>query len=268
MSAERLHFEVHGQEAQGQDKPYVLLVHGMLSSRVQWTRNLPALTPSYRCVVIELWGHGRSPTPHDPTLYSPASYAAQFEAIRAEVGADCWYVVGQSLGAALTLGYVLERPQSVIAQVFTNSNSALAVPGWTTRAREYLEKQAAVFRRDGSDAIRRHRLNPTTAKWLDDDLRAAFESDIALHDPEGLALTGLHTSLGSSVYERASQTAVPTLLVVGEREERFAASRAYAERTFPDLRTVPTEAGHAPNLATPDAFNAAVLAFFADHPPA
>ena len=85
----------------------------MLSSRVQWTRNLPALTPSYRCVVIELWGHGRSPTPRDPALYSPASYAAQFEAIRAEVGADRWYVVGQSLGAALTLGYVLERPQSV-----------------------------------------------------------------------------------------------------------------------------------------------------------
>ncbi len=270
-----LHYETHGVSggdrpgaADGDAKPWILLVHGMLSSRSQWMPNLPALTEQYRAVVIELLGHGRSPSPPTPAAYTPQAYGAQFEAIRALLGIERWYVIGQSLGAALSLRYTLDHPERVIAQVFTNSNSALAPPGWDDQIRPFIEKQADEYRRDGRDAIRRNRLNPTAAKWLDDKVRAAFVEDVALHDPEGLAMTGVHTTVGSSVYTRAAETAVPTLLVVGEREERFAASRRYAEETFPDIQVVPTTAGHASNLGAADVFNEAVLAFFAEHPPA
>jgi 2-succinyl-6-hydroxy-2,4-cyclohexadiene-1-carboxylate synthase len=268
-----LHYETHdvSSDARARDgdesKPWILLVHGMLSSRSQWMLNLPTLTEHYRAVVIELLGHGRSPSPTTPESYTPQAYGAQFEAIRQLLGAERWYVVGQSLGAALSLRYTLDHPERVIAQVFTNSNSALAPPGWDDQIRPRIEKQADEYRRDGRDAILRNRLNPTAAKWLDDDVRAEFVKDVALHDPEGLAMTGVHTTVGSSVYTRAAETTVPTLLVVGEREERFAASRRYAEETFPDIRVVPTSAGHASNLGAPDQFNAAVLAFFAEHPP-
>ncbi len=270
MPTIRVHYELHGESTEagsGGDKPWILLMHGMLSSRAQWIPNLPALTKRYRAVVVELLGHGRSPSPIEPEAYTPHAYGEQFEAIRESLGVDRWYIVGQSLGAALTLRYTLDHPDRVIAQVFTNSNSALAPPGWDAQVAPHLERQAAEYRRKGRQAIRDHRLNPTAAKWLDDVVRAAFEEDVALHDPEGLAMTGLHTTVGSSVYTRAAETAVPTLLVVGEREERFAASRRYAEEVFPDLRVVPTNAGHAANLGAADVFNEAVLAFFAEHPP-
>ena len=39
--------------------PYMLMVHGFLSSRAQWRINLPALGAFCRPVLLELLGHGR-----------------------------------------------------------------------------------------------------------------------------------------------------------------------------------------------------------------
>ena len=100
-----LHHEVHGRAG-----PFLLLVHGLLSSRAQWRPNLAALTQHFRPVVVELLGHGRSPSPEDLDLYRPSAYVAGFEALRATLGAERWLVCGQSLGAALTLAYVCRCP--------------------------------------------------------------------------------------------------------------------------------------------------------------
>ena len=111
------HYEVHGTAG-----PHLLLVHGLLSSREQWTPNLAALTQHYRPVIVELLGHGRSPSPEDPAAYRPEAIVADLERIRSALGVERWLVCGQSLGAALTLRYALRHPERVIAQVFTNSN--------------------------------------------------------------------------------------------------------------------------------------------------
>ena len=50
-------------EATGGEGPCLLLLHGMLSSRFQWTPNLDALVAHTRPTLLELWGHGLSPTP-------------------------------------------------------------------------------------------------------------------------------------------------------------------------------------------------------------
>ena len=126
----------------GQQGPYLLLVHGFLSSRAHWLLNLQALGTSFRPVVIELFGHARSPTPDDAAAYSPDAYVEEFEAIRELLGADRWFVCGQSLGAALTLRYSLDHPDRVTAQVFTNSNSALAGGDWAKRVMPIMEAQA------------------------------------------------------------------------------------------------------------------------------
>jgi len=116
----RLHFDLHPGAG-----PAVMLLHGFLSSRAQWRANLPGLGKFCRPVTVELWGHGRSPTPDDTRQMEPLAYVEQFEAIRRELGIDRWYVVGQSFGAGLTLLYSLQHPQVVFGQAFCNSNSAL-----------------------------------------------------------------------------------------------------------------------------------------------
>ena len=76
-----LHWQTHGGNG-----PYLLLVHGMLCSRAQWLWNLPALKRVCRPVTVELWGHGRSPSPETVGHYAPKHYITEFEAIREQLG--------------------------------------------------------------------------------------------------------------------------------------------------------------------------------------
>jgi hypothetical protein len=55
---------------------------------------------------------------------------------------------------------------------------------------------------------------------------------------------------------------VPALLVCGEREERFAPHRAFAEAHMPLLETAALDGGHAVNIDAASAFNDAVVGFF------
>ena len=257
-----LHYEVHGSEG-----PYLLLVHGFLSSRSQWLPNLDALSAALRPVVIELLGHGRSPAPEAEAAYAPAAYVDAFERVRRAVGAERWFVGGQSLGAALTLRYALDVPEAVIGQVFTNSSSAFAEDGWAERVRGAMDAQAARLIEDGRAAIDEHPLNPTRNTRLATAVRESLARDCALHTARGIANTGLYTVPGSSVRKRIIENTVPSLMVVGEREERFAAHRAFALRHMPHLEVVGLDGGHAVNMDAAEEFNAAVLSFIQRNTP-
>ena len=55
-------------------------------------------------------------------------------------------------------------------------------------------------------------------------------------------------------------------MVVGKRDTRFEEGRRFAEKSFPHLTVLETNAGHAVNLGAVAEFNEAVLRFFAQHP--
>lgn len=233
----------------------------MLSSRAQWLLNLEALSDFCRPVVVELFGHGRSPTPDDAASYAPAAYIAEFETIRSHLRVDRWFVCGQSLGAALTLRYALDHPEGVVAQVFTNSNSALAGGDWAQRVLPLMEAQSRQLERDGHAALENHPLRPGRGRRLPPEARAALMADYELHNPLGIARTGVHTVPHSSVRDRIAGNTVPVLLVAGDREEGFRDARSFAEQSIPHLTVLRLDAGHAVNLEAAPAFNATVSEF-------
>jgi pimeloyl-ACP methyl ester carboxylesterase len=256
VNSSGLAYDVH--EGSG---PYLLLVHGMLASRAQWQPNLEELSRVSRPVVVELYGHGRSPSPEDPARYRPEAYVAAFEHIREELGAERWLVCGQSLGAALTLRYALECPDRIPAQVFTNSNSALAEPGWGPAVRQALGEHAKRLQKEGRAALEASPVHPKRSRRLPAAVRAALVADCELHDPRGVGLTGVETVPDSSVRARIGENRVPSLLVVGEREKRFLAHRDYARTHMPQLHIESTDAGHAVNIEAAQPFNRIVVEF-------
>jgi 2-succinyl-6-hydroxy-2,4-cyclohexadiene-1-carboxylate synthase len=256
MGAVTLHCEIH--EGRG---PFLLLVHGVLSGRSQWRLNLAALAQVARPVVIELWGHGRSPSPDDAALYEPAGYVRLFEQIRVALAADRWFVCGQSLGGALTLRYALDHPERVIAHVFTNSMSALADAEWVARTRQSTPALADMVEQGGREVIERLPIHPARAKRIPEVAHRALLEDAALLDPRGVAQTFRHTVPNSSVRDRAAENRPPTLLVCGTREIRFRPHREFAERVMPRLEVVGLDAGHAVNLEAAAAFDAFVCQF-------
>ena len=248
------------------DAPAVLFVHGILTCRAHWLPNLPAFQQRYRTVAIELLGHGRSPAPDDPAAYHPDRYVERFDALRELVGARRWFVVGQSLGAAITLNYAMSRPDDVIAHVVTNSHSAFSAEG-RVRDPEAARQRAAQIAEGGIEAVLSHPLCPRRARALSDDDRAEFDAAMRRSTPIGIARTMLHTSPHTAMRERLPHNTVPTLLIAGDREEAFRPAREWAERHAANMRVIRVPAPHAVNLGAAEQFNAAALDFFAEFDP-
>ena len=245
------------------DAPAVLFVHGILTCRAHWLLNLPAFQQRYRTVVIELLGHGRSPAPENPAEYHPDRYVERFDALRELIGAPRWFVVGQSLGAAITLNYAMSRPDDVIAHIVTNSHSAFADEG-RVRDPEAARQRAEQIAHGGIDAVMSHPLCPRRARALSDHARARFDDDMRRSTPIGIARTMLYTSPHTRMRDRLPHNTVPTLLIAGDREEAFRPAREWAERHAANMRVIRVPAPHAVNIGAADQFNAAALDFFAE----
>ena len=254
MAEVGLHVDVH--EGNG---PPVLLVHGIMAGRALWDANLEELRAVATPVVVELFGHGRSPTPVEEVFYQPAAYVTEFERIRNQLGAERWLVIGQSLGAALTLRYVLDRPERVIGHVITNSVSALArsVGGGA----QEMESAARRIEEGGHGVLSEHSLNPARSRRIVGPVREALAADQHLLDPAGIAAAVRHTAQGASSRTRAGENRVPTLIVAGTREKAFEEPCRFAEATMPFVEVTRVDAGHSPNAEVPDVFNEAVRRF-------
>lgn len=243
--------------------PYLFMVHGMLSSRHQWDPNLSALKLLVTPVVFDLWGHGKSPTPHSDEPYMVDYLVSEFERVRAELNADQILLCGQSFGAGLTLRYSLNYPERVLGQLFTNSLSALT-PANELRPPEERALRAQTMREEGVLGLRKLPFHPRRALRLEEGLRHFLVEMADAVDPEAVARISEVSSGQLSVKDDLRKIACPTLLVNGVFEKRFQPLRAMAEQVIPGCRVVDIDAGHAVNLEQPDAFNDAATEFLRD----
>ncbi len=98
-------------EKRGQGDPIVFL-HGMGSSSETWAAQMAALEGRFTVVAFDLLGHGQSPVPKDPALYSRDGALADLDDVVATLGHKP-VLVGHSLGGYLSLAYAATRPGSV-----------------------------------------------------------------------------------------------------------------------------------------------------------
>jgi pimeloyl-ACP methyl ester carboxylesterase len=251
------YFEIHPGNG-----PFLLLVHGILSSRAQWLLNLEALSKISRPVVVELLGHGRSPAPEFPGPYKPEGYITVFEKIRNRLGVAKWLVCGQSLGAALTLRYALDHPEVFIAHVITNSMSAFRLIDDTEAAVKGSEFFARRLLEQGPEGIKKIPVHPLNARSLHQEVREVLQEDCEKLSVLGVANTIRYTTADLSLRGECEKNRVPTLLVCGQREKRFQPLRDYAAAHMPLLEVVDLDGGHAVNIDAAEEFNRAVTDFF------
>ena len=250
------HWEVHPGTG-----PYLLLVHGFLSSRAQWGPNLEALSAFCQPVTLELYGHGRSPSPADAALYDTRRYATCIDAIRDCLGIERWFVCGYSLGATVTIRYALTHPHRIFGHVFTNSASAFAERRLTGDWQATAAANAKRIRTGGREALDRIAVHPRRAKRLPPATYDALVADAEGISPEGIAMAMEHMMPTASVRADLSANTRPALLVCGRFEKRFAPNRDFAAANMPHLEIVDVDAGHAVNMTATDAFNTAVERF-------
>jgi 2-succinyl-6-hydroxy-2,4-cyclohexadiene-1-carboxylate synthase len=237
--------------------PYMLMVHGFLSSRAQWRANLETLTTFCRPVLIELLGHGRSPAPEDPAAYKVSSYIGAFETIRQELGAERWVVCGQSFGAGLAIQYAIEHRHRTLGLVFTNSISALSPPGDPERAAAQ-EERARSIEAGGKAALEALRIHPRHAKRFPEAIKAEMVADADMIAPEGILRSIALTSPDLSIAHRLREISVPTLLVNGLWEKRFQPMRERVAAEVPGVVIADCPGGHSINIEAAEQFEQSV----------
>jgi pimeloyl-ACP methyl ester carboxylesterase len=147
----------------------------------------------------------------------------------------------------MSLAFYLAHPERVAALGLFDTG-----PGYRNdKARErwnaYAESTAVGFETKGLAAV-----------------GSSPEALLGQHDPEGLALAarGMLVQRDSSVIDALRGISVPTLVLVGEKDEPFRKAARYMAEKIPQatLRVL-AGAGHASNIDESQAFNDAVMEF-------
>ncbi|MFH1089997.1 MAG: alpha/beta fold hydrolase, partial [Pseudomonadota bacterium] len=239
----RLYYEVHG------DGPAVLLTHGFSSTSAMWQGQAKDL--GRRCMIVswDMRGHGQSDSPDDPALYSEAETVADMAAILDAVGASRAVIGGLSLGGYMSLAFNLVFPHRVKALMIFDSG-----PGYKKdEPREAWNRYAEKFARGLED------------RGLEGLADGSPERVPGHHrSAKGLILAarGMLTQQDARVINSLPGITVPTLILVGEKDEPFLVPSDYMAAKIPgSTKVIIPQAGHAANIDQPQAFNKAVEDF-------
>jgi pimeloyl-ACP methyl ester carboxylesterase len=235
----RIRYDVEGSG------PAVLLSHGYSATGRMWDVQRRVLGDRYRVVSWDMRGHGGTECPEALGSFSADLTVADMKALLDQLRIERAVVGGLSLGGYMSLAFYLAHPGMVRALVLSDTGpgyrNADARAAWNQRAEERaveLETRGLAAlsgrSREMQEAMGHHR----SAKAL------------------ALAARGMLAQQDARVIDGLPSVRVPTLVIVGDRDEPFLAPCRYMASKIPGARLeVVKDAGHSANLDQPDAFN-------------
>ena len=100
---------------QDQNKPTLVLVHGLGSAGSIWKTLVPELIESFAVYAIDLPGHGDAPLKDDEEMDPQSLAQAIVDYMVSEVGVETMHVAGNSLGGWIALEMAAVAPDKVLS---------------------------------------------------------------------------------------------------------------------------------------------------------
>lgn len=243
--------------AQSGEGTPLFLFHSLLSDRASFDAIVPALAKSFRTIVPELPGFGRSRAV-DGGLAAVADRMA--EAVKDAAGDAPAIVLGNGYGGFVALQMAIRHPGIASKLILADSGAAFSEPG-----REQFRNMAKVSREKGLEAITAVAMRRLFAPEFQEqhpelmqDRRAAFlrtDPDVFRAACDALASLDLRAELGA--------VKVPVLVMVGEHDEATPPPMSHelaAGLPQAELKIL-TGCAHVPQLQSPQQFLEALGGF-------
>jgi pimeloyl-ACP methyl ester carboxylesterase len=231
-------------EVTGRGKP-VLMSHGYSATRRMWSGQHAFLGDRYRLISWDMRGHGQTESPKDPGQYSHALTVGDMKALLEHLGIQKAVIGGLSLGGTMSLEFYVSHPGMCEALILCDTG-----PGYrNAEAREKWNERA------------RSRATELEAKGLAALAGRSREMQEAMGhhaSAQGLAhaARGMLAQKDSRVMEALGSINIPTVVIVGDKDEPFIAPCEYMAKKIPGARLeVIKDAGHSSNLDQPEQFN-------------
>lgn len=250
-------------EMVGRGRP-VLFLHGFMGSSDNWWQQLEFFATRYRVLAVDLIGHGASAAPSDPAYYTMDRCVSDLTALLDLLNIDTLSVVGYSMGGRVALNLAAAAPHRVTALVLESASPGLAQPEDRFARLEQDLYLAGFLQRQGLEAFVDYwEQLPlfATQKQLPPEIARRQRSQRLAQRPHGLinSLRGMGTGAQRSLWRDLPGLHIPTLIVTGQLDTKYAAIGQQMARLLPEARlvTIPG-AGHNVHLERPGAFNQAV----------
>jgi pimeloyl-ACP methyl ester carboxylesterase len=232
------------------DAPAIVFLHGTRMTRTQWYPHLRRLGTRYRCVAVDLPGHGRRA---DEPFTIEGVVAAVDEAIAAEVPAGRAVIAGLSLGGYMAIEVADARPDLVQGLILAGCSADAVGP--VSRPFAFL---ASILEHVSTPTF--ERLN----RWF---FRVRFPRSTSEPIIEGgfwprAGAAGIRLVTGRRYLERLGRLWTPVLVVNGSLDPVFAPQGDYWAASCRKGRHVIL--AHATNLSSldrPTAFSRQVARF-------
>lgn len=205
-------------------KPWLLFLHGFLGSGSDWQPFADALADRYRCIMLDLPGHGEAPIREgaDPGRFFIETVDALARGLREQHG-EPGFLAGYSMGGRIGLALALRHPDLFRAAAIVSSS-----PGLKTG-----QERAARRRSDEGVARKIERnFDGFIEAWYDMPLFSTLKAHPLFHeieskrkggDPHRLAaaLRLLGTGNQPSFWEELDGCPVPLLFMAGQKDPKY-----------------------------------------------
>ena len=237
-----------------------------MGSSADWTPVVQELEDGFRCLTVDLPGHGQSLGQPEDAYSVEGATDAVVDVLDAEGIAACTFI-GYSMGGRVALSLALRHPKRAERLVLESAS-----PGLKTEA-DRAERRAV-------DAERAARIEDDLEAFLADWYRQPLFESLARHglveemvetrstnDPQELAraLRGMSPGRQTSFWNRLGEIECPTLLLTGALDDKYMAiTKDAAARIDSARRVVLSGAGHNVHAERSSAFVEALDSFLAD----
>ncbi|GER72330.1 2-succinyl-6-hydroxy-2,4-cyclohexadiene-1-carboxylate synthase [Weizmannia acidilactici] len=253
-------------ETAGKGEP-LLLLHGFTGNGDIWKEIATLLQDEFRCIFVDIIGHGKTAKPDDAGRYAIQKAAADLRAVLEQFGIDQASVLGYSMGGRLALTFAVLYPQMVKKLVLESASPGLKTEAERAARRKQDEQLADRILSEGIEAFVDYWTNIPlfeSQKKLAADVREKIRTQRLENDPVGLAnsLRGMGTGAQPSWWDCLQKLDFPVLLTAGEGDPKFCRIAEEMKARMPHAKKIIfSHAGHAIHAEDPRKFGTMVKGF-------
>jgi pimeloyl-ACP methyl ester carboxylesterase len=253
-----LNYELHGESGDP-----LVLVHGYTGDITDWRHQVPAFSPSFRVLIADNRGHGRSDAPGDRSAYTVEQMTADLKALVDELGFERFHLLGHSMGGAIAQEFAIANSERLISLTLHDTTNSFAVVGTNSALAVWRDYRFGVAERDGMRAVSQLTSPFPPPPHMPLDRLEEVKERLAVMSVDAFigAWDGLVSWQGAET--RAAAITAPTLIIYGDIDTQFMidGSRSLAAVIAGAELAVIPESGHHPQFERPELFNAALGAF-------
>jgi pimeloyl-ACP methyl ester carboxylesterase len=249
----KLYYEVAG------NGPVLILAHAGIADRRMWDYQFLVFAQHYRVLRFDFWGHGQSTIDHE-TFFLHEDLRQLCKVLSIE----CAHFLGCSLGGRVSIDLTLAYPEMVNSLIVVGSG--LGGYQFEGAALMHLAEQIMAAREQEDDE---QEIELFLQYWIDGQARTLDQVNPQVRERARQMLRGRSRKLGEGqplepgAIGRLSEIKVPTLIIVGDRDDADIATIADLLASNIDGAqqvSIPNTA-HLANMEKPEQFNQIVLGF-------